>query len=120
MSVNGAGVFRHLLHVIEDDKTFTFEGIPLSVAECGAVCVPLQTSRESPPEGAWPPCHPCDACFPTDPERRTGTAMSASDDDLDQLAAAALAALQRGDEAAAAKLGKIHDKLVQARDEDEK
>jgi len=64
MSLNGAGVFRHLLHVIEDDKTFTFEGIPLTVAECGAVCVPLQKSRESPSEGAWPPCHPCDACFP--------------------------------------------------------
>lgn len=61
----GAGVFRHFLHVIEDNKTFTFEGIPLSVSQCGAVCVPLGKPG-SPTECAWPPCHPCDVCFPTD------------------------------------------------------
>lgn len=46
--------------------------------------------------------------------------MSASDEDLTQLADAALEALSRGDEAAAAKLGKLHDKMEKARDENTK
>jgi hypothetical protein len=52
---HGAGVFRRLLHELDDDAPFTFDGIPLWLAECGAVCVPLEQSPDGRP--------PCDTCF---------------------------------------------------------
>lgn len=62
---HGTGVFRKLLHVIPDDaQTIEFHGIDVTFGECNVPCVPIQ---ESPTEGAWPPCHPCAACFPSHP-----------------------------------------------------
>ena len=61
---HGAGVFRRLLHVIPDDaQTIEFRGLDVTFGECNLPCVPIPDSQT---EGAWPPCHPCALCFPTE------------------------------------------------------
>ncbi|MCE7009312.1 hypothetical protein LWC34_41835 [Kibdelosporangium philippinense] len=56
----GGGVFRRLLHVVEDGApTIEFEGIVLTFAGCGAACVSLD-------DGLSIELARCSTCFPSD------------------------------------------------------